>query len=224
MRFGVSAARSLAAGLSALAAGRDARTNGRISSRITGVVSRRNGCVSLERRAERAGARAAAPASVGPSTSASTLVSASADCVAVSVDGSSCSVARRLASWRASEAKTAFELLDEVGELVVAAAELLDDEREVVDDAADVRAALASFPAICARVARGRLEAADRVGERAAVAAERLAALGQQQLQVGPRVVVERREDLVEVDVRRGLPDRDPLAGRELAGGARARA
>ena len=112
--------------------------------------------------------------------------------------------------------------VDELRELVVLGAQLVDDEREVVDDATDVPAPLRELAGDLAGVTRRRLEAADRVRERAPVAAERLPAVGQQQLQVRARVAVERREDLVQVDVRQRLPDRDPLPVLQLTGLRRA--
>ena len=70
-----------------------------------------------------------------------------------------------------------------------------------------------------ARVARGRLEAADRLRELAAVVRRaRSTPSPSSSAQVVARVGVERGEDLVEVDVGQRLRDRDPLALGQLAG------
>ena len=70
------------------------------------------------------------------------------------------------------------------------------------------------------RASRARVGSKRRIvfASARAVAAQALGAAGQQQLQVGARVAVERGEDLVEVDVGQRLADRDPLALRQLAG------
>ncbi len=96
------------AGRSSRTVGSAARVNGRSSSRMIGVVSVRNGRVwrSAGPSARAAGRRSW---SVGPSSVAIASALASASCVASSVDGSSRSVARMLASWWASVANTAFE-------------------------------------------------------------------------------------------------------------------
>ena len=108
VRSGVTAARPLSAGRSSRAVGSAARVNGRIWSRMIGVVVVRNGRVSRS-----AGPSARAPgrsaSSVGPSTEAIAPVLASVSCVTSSVDGSSRSVARMFASWLASAPNTAFE-------------------------------------------------------------------------------------------------------------------
>ena len=79
-------------------------------------------------------------------------------------------------------------------------------------------AALGELLVDLARVLRGRLEAADRLRELAAVAVERGRPLAEQDAQVVARVGVERGEDLVEVDVGQRLRGRDRLALGELAG------
>ena len=66
-------------------------------------------------------------------------------------------------------------------------------------------------------VARDRLEALERRREVRGVAVEPLARAAEQQLQVVARVDVERGEDLVGVDVRQRLRDRDDAALRQLA-------
>jgi hypothetical protein len=108
VRSGVASARSRIAGRSSWTVGSEARVKGRISSRMTGVDSRRNGRVL---RSEGASARAAGRRSwsVGPSVSASVFVLASVVCVVRSVPGSLSRIWRRLASWRASVPNTAFE-------------------------------------------------------------------------------------------------------------------
>ena len=107
--------------------------------------------------------------------------------------------------------------LDEPGELGVLAPELLHQQREVVDDALEIALAQRELLVRLARVAGGRLEAADGPRQRAAVAPQPLGAVAQQQLQIVARVGVERGEDLVEVHVRQRLRRRDPLALGQLA-------
>ena len=108
VRSGVAFARSRIVGSSCVTVGREARTNGRISSWMIGVVSRTNGRTSRS-----VGPSARAPGrsacSVGPSSSASAFALASPRWVSSRVEGSSTSVARRFASWRASVSNTAFE-------------------------------------------------------------------------------------------------------------------
>ena len=67
-----------------------------------------------------------------------------------------------------------------------------------------------------ARPAVDRAEAAEELAEVLAAPVQPLAALGQEQAQVGPGVAVERREDLVDVRVRRGVGERDRVAVLEL--------
>src|SRR5829696_4409267 len=107
---------------------------------------------------------------------------------------------------------------DEVGDLVVLVAELLREQGEVVDRALDVRRALGERLVDLARELGGRLDAADRVGEGAAVALEAPAAVVEQQRQIVAGVRVEGGEDLVEVDVRERLGDGDAPAVGEPAG------
>ena len=113
-------------------------------------------------------------------------------------------------------------VLHEVGDLLVLAAELLHQQREVVDDALEVPPPDGQLLVDLARVLGGRLDAPDRLRERAPVALERQRPVAEQDPQVVATVDVELREDLVEVDVRHRLRRRDPLALRQLAGLARA--
>ena len=84
-------------------------------------------------------------------------------------------------------------------------------------DALDVPAPLGELLVDLARVAGGRLEPPDRARQLAAVALQARRAVAEQQPQVVARVRVERREDLVEVDVGQRLRDRDALALGQLA-------
>src|SRR5215218_6403936 len=215
-RSGASPERSRSAGRSSFTAGRDARTNGLISSSITGVVARRNGRVwRSDGPSARAPGRSAC--SVGPSSSPSALALPSAVCVSPSVEGSSRSVARRFASWFASAAKTAFELSTNSASWS-SLAPSSSSTSEKLWIARLMFSRRSASPSERARVAGGRLEAPDRVGQLAPVAVEPLRAIRQQQLEVAARVAVERGQDLVEVDVRQRLADRDALAVLQLAG------
>ena len=108
--------------------------------------------------------------------------------------------------------------LHELGQLGVLGAQRLHHQREVVDGALEVPAPEGEQLVRPARVARGRLDPADRLGERAAVALQRGRPVAEQQRQVVARVGVQRRQHLVEVDVGQRLRDRDPLALRQLPG------
>ena len=108
VRSGVAAARSRSAGRSSLTVGSAARVNGRSSSRMIGVVVRRNGR-TLRWVGPSARAVGRSASSVGPSSSASRSALPSVVCVICSEDGSSRSVSRRAASWLAKLAKTALE-------------------------------------------------------------------------------------------------------------------
>ena len=214
---GVTAARSRSPGRSAATVGRAARANGRISSAITGVVSRRKGRVRTSA-GPSARAPGRSPSSAGPSSSPS--VSAFAQ----RARASRLERRRQLAQRRAQvlvlvgqRGEDGVRVLHELGQLVVRPPSSLDHEREVVHRAADVRPPRRQLLGDRARVARERLEAADRVRQLAPVAAQPAGAVGQQQLQVGARVAVERGEDLVEVDVGQRLADRDPLPRLQLA-------
>ena len=114
-------------------------------------------------------------------------------------------------------------VLDELRHLVVAGAELAHQQRQVVDDALDVVLARLERAEHLAPVARGRLEAPDRARQRAPVAAQPLTAGAEQDGQVVARVGVQRREDLVEVDVRQRLAHRDRVALVQPARGGRPR-
>ena len=81
----------------------------------------------------------------------------------------------------------------------------------------------ASCEAISCRVARGRVEALERRGQRLSVVLQPFARAGQQLLQVGARFRVERREEFVEVGVRRGLRQRQRRAAAQRAAGGRPR-
>ena len=217
VRSGVTAARSRSAGRSSRAVGSAARVNGRIWSRMIGVVSVRNGRVSrsdgpsaralpaqrLERRPQHGGHRAGLGQRLLRDVERRRqLPQRRAD-------------VRLLVRQRREHG---VRVLDEVGELSVLGAELLHQQREVVDRALEVLAAQRELLVRLARVAGGRLEAADRPRQRAAVAVEPLGGVAEQQPQVVARVGVERGEDLVEVDVRERLRGRDPLALGQLAG------
>ena len=144
-----------------------------------------------------------------------------------SVDSACASVRRQLLERRADVRVLRGERLevrvrgvDELGELRVLLAQLVGEQLEVVDDAARVLAPVLEQARDLLDVARRRLEALERLAQvgRQARVLERLAAGGQQHDEVVARVAVERRQDLVEVDVRRGLRDRDRVAFLERAG------
>src|SRR5439155_10372417 len=103
---------------------------------------------------------------------------------------------------------------DELRELVVALAELVREQREVVDHAGQVLPPLREQPRDLREVAVGGLEALERLAQvrRVALLAERLAARVDEDLEVRARVAVEGGQHLVEVHVRRGVLDRDRAA------------
>ena len=108
VRSGVAAARSRIAGRNSLTVGSAARVNGRISSRMIGVDSRRNGRVCCsDGPSERAAGRS--DSSVGPATAANVSTLPSVAWVVFSVPGSLRRISRSAASWDASDSKTAFE-------------------------------------------------------------------------------------------------------------------
>ena len=134
-RSGVAAARSRIAGRSSLTVGSAARENGRSSSRMIGVVSRRNGR-TLRWVGPRPGRPGRSACSVGPSSSASA-------CALPRLVFVTCQRGRQLAQRLAQRgvlageaANTALESDDELGDLVVLVAQLLGHQREVVDRAA----------------------------------------------------------------------------------------
>ena len=189
---------------------------------MIGVVVRRNGR-SWRWVGPSARAVGRSASSVGPSSSASRVTLPSVDWVICSDGGQ---LAQRLAQvgvLAGEGGEDGVGVDHEVGHGVVAVAELLGQQREVVDRALDVRRALGERLVDPARELRRRLDPADRVGQLAAVALQRLAAVVEQQRQVVARVGVERGEDLVEVDVGKRLRDRDATALGQPARGPRAR-
>src|SRR4051794_27190107 len=101
--------------------------------------------------------------------------------------------------------------VDERRELLVLGADRAHQLLEVVDRARDVLTAHRQRPGDLQDVAVGRLDAPERRRQVLAVAAQRLPAAGDEELQVAARVAVERREELVGVDVGQRLSDRDDL-------------
>ena len=219
VRSGVAVARSLSVGFSCVTVGREARTNGRISSWMTGVVPRHERAHAAQRRPERSRAR---PQRLQRRTELVGQRVRLAEPALRRLERG-----RQLAQRRAQVGVLARErgehgvrVLDELGHLVVAGAELPHQQRQVVDDALDVVLARLERAEHLAPVARGRLEAPDRARQRAPVAAQPLAAGAEQDRQVVARVGVHRREDLVEVDVRQRLAHRDRVALVQPARGA----
>ena len=214
VRSGVAAARSRIAGRSSFTVGSAARVNGRISSRMIGVDSRRNGCVCCSDgpSARAAGRRSSSvgPATFGERRDLAERILRRRERTRAASAGS----ARSEASWSASVSKTALEYCTKFAELRVATAELVGQQREVVHDAREVLPAQREALVDLAGVLGRRLEPADRLRELAALAlgAEPLRAVVEQQQQVVARVGVQRREDLVEVDVGQRLRDRDHVA------------
>ena len=167
----------------------------------------------LDRASGRARARTAAapPTSrrAGWRASSSWSASSRACC---SVGGSSRSAAWMfVVSGSANALKFAFEESTNSASCVSFLPSSSVSRPEVVDHAPEVLAPLLELRGDQLGVARGRLEALERLAQvgRDLLAAERLAAGGEQDHQVVARVGVERREDLVEVDVGRRLRDRD---------------
>ena len=99
--------------------------------------------------------------------------------------------------------------VDELGELGVLVAQRVGQQLEVVDGATDVDSPLLELAGDLGQVAAGGREAAQRAREVGGVVAQALAGAAEQHPQVGAGVGVQRREDLVDVDVGQRLVDRD---------------
>ena len=105
-------------------------------------------------------------------------------------------------SWLASAANTAFELSTKLATCVSRLPSSSISSEKLWIDAPQVLPPQRELLVDPAGVAGGRLEAPDRLRQRAAVALQADRGVAEQQLQVVARVGVERGEDLVEVDVR----------------------
>ena len=110
--------------------------------------------------------------SVGPSRRGQRVRAGQRRARRASAPGRPRSVARMLGSWPANVASTALESLTKRASSVVAGAELLRQEREVVDDAADVAPPLGQPGVDLAQRRAVGLERPDRVAEVVAAAAQ----------------------------------------------------
>ncbi len=100
---------------------------------------------------------------------------------------------------------------------VVLLADPAEQQVHVVDQPREVLLALGDLAVQAREAPIDRAEAAEQLAQVLAVALEPVAGARQQQPQVGLGVGVERLQNLVEVDVRRGVGDRDRVAILELA-------
>src|SRR5205807_6927636 len=89
--------------------------------------------------------------------------------------------------------------VDELGELLVLAAQRFDQKAEVVDRAGDVGVAYFQLRGDSLALARERVEALQRRPEGPAVFLEAFARTRQQLLQISPRFRVQARQELVEI-------------------------
>ena len=112
--------------------------------------------------------------------------------------------------------------VDQLRQLLVLAAERFDQQAEVVDRARDVRVADFQLLGEALGLARERVEALERGREGLPVFLEAFARAREQLLQVGACFGVEPGEELVEVDVRRGLGEGDRFAAAQPPGRGRA--
>ena len=158
--------------------------------------------------------------SAGPSTAPSSLVSPSADAGLAAGSARAAPVARCTSrSWLAIAPRAAFEASTSGRDLLVLLADPAEEDVHVVDQAGEVLLALGDLAVEPGQAPVDRAEAAEQLAEVLAAPLEALAAADQQQPQIGPGVGVEHLEDLVEVDVGRGVGDRDRVALLELAAG-----
>ena len=207
------------------------RAKGRIWSRMIGVVSLKNGCV-LRSAGARLRANGRSRSSAGPSSAASAPVFVSVCSVWSSAPGKSRIASRSEASSDAKASKFAFAESTSAASCLSRVRERGREDLEVVDHAPDVPAALHEPRRDLLAVAGRRLEALEDLAQvlrggllialvgTGGLVVEGRAARVQQDLQVGARVGVELREELVAVHVRERVRHLHAPALGKLAGAA----
>ena len=170
----------------------------------------------LQRRRRARAPPAAASSSVGPSSFGQRrrpCRASSASSAASPAASAGSAAATR--PGRPASSNTALEFCTKFAELRVALAELVGQQREVVHDAREVARGARASPSLISRAyfavgSSRRIACASSRPLRSEP--EALRAVVEQQQQVVARVGVQRREDLVEVDVGQRLRDRDHAA------------